>query len=117
MENIVEKQGYSNFVLADQLLISTENGFAHSRIQAIQIVDESSYTVMWNRLEEHYEDQGAILASIYQDLDNMKSVRNDSAKAIVDFADELESIHENLFHLSPEHPQKVDVNRVDKLVH
>ena len=116
-KNIVEKQGYSNFVLADQLLISTENGFAHSRIQAIQIVDESSYTVMWNRLEEHYEDQGAILASIYQDLDNMKSVRNDSAKAIVDFADELESIHENLFHLSPEHPQKVDVNRVDKLVH
>ena len=114
--NVVEMQGYSKFFLAQQLWLSVEKGFAGDLVKAVTIRDDGSYQLMWDRLEEYYKDQGAVIASLYNDLDGLKSVKNDVARDVIKFANELELIHESLHSVSPEHPKKIDVNRVDRLV-
>lgn len=111
----VEPQGYSPFYLAQQLRQSCKSGMAADLIRAITIKDHTSYELMWNRLENFYSDQGAVLASLYADLDALKPCRNDGAKEVIKFVNDLELVHELLHSISPEHPRKIDVNRVDKL--
>ena len=77
----VEPQGYSPFYLAQQLKQSCKSGMAVDLIRAITIKDHTSYELMWSRLENFYSDQGAVLASLYADLDALKPCRNDGAKS------------------------------------
>ena len=116
-KNIVEPQGYSQFFLAQQLLKSVEKGtIAADLVRAVTLRDESSYQLMWNRLLEYFQDQGAVLATLYNDLDSLKPVKNDEPREIIKLANELELIHESLFSISSDHPKKINVNRNDRLV-
>ena len=69
---------------------------------------------MWNRLESHYQDQGAVLRSLIRDLEDLK-LKSEKNRDIVKYVNELEVIYESLYSISPEHPKKVNVNQVDKL--
>ena len=114
-QNIVEKQGFSAIHLAGQLYDSIKKGTALSLIKAITIKDATSYRIMWDRLEEYYSDTGAVLASLLQDLEELKSVRNAKNKDVIEFINDLELIHESLYSISEKHPERIDSNRVDRL--
>ena len=113
--NIVEKQGFNAIHLASILVSSVKRGTALSLIKAVTIKDETSYRIMWDRLEEYYSDTGAVLASLLQDLEELKSVRNAKNKDVIEFINDLELIHESLYSISEKHPERIDSNRVDRL--
>ena len=114
-KNIVEHSGFSKFVLANQLLTSCKGGFAHDLIKSVDIDSSEAYDKMWVRLNEYYEDTGALLSSLYRDLDRLKPVTTESVKDLIHFCNELEYIVQSLNSISPQHVEKVPVNIVDKL--
>ena len=114
-KNIVENSGFSKFVLANQLLSSCKGGFAHDLIKSVDIDSVEAYDKMWVRLTEYYGDTGALLSSLYRDLERLKPVTTESVKDLIHFCNELEYIVQSLSSISPQHVEKVPVNIVDKL--
>ena len=112
--NIIEAQGYSGKNLAEQLLQCVK-GEAYRRIQAVAIVDDSSYITMWNRLLQLYTDPGTLLGWVNNQLGDFKPVREGNHEEIVYFANELERIHSDLYQIDPSFPAKIQTNKVDEL--
>jgi len=115
-ENIILRQGYSNYVLAQQLALAVKGTFAEDLIKAVELNSNSSYGIMMSRLKEFYEDTGSLLASLYSELDGMRSVKTGTPREIISYVNDIEGIHEKLYSLDKLFPDKVDVNKVDQLV-
>lgn len=113
-KNIVEAQGFSGKNLAEQLLQCVK-GEAYKRIQAVIIVDDSSYITMWNRLLKLYTDPGTLLGWVYKQLEEFKPVRVGNHEEIVAFANDLEKIHSDLYQIDPSFPGRIIANKVDEL--
>ena len=114
--NIIEHQGFSNFVLAQQLKLAVKSSFAEQLIKAIEITSEDSYHYMWQRLANYYEDISALITALNNELGNLKSVRQGGPRDIIDFVNSVEIVHEKLYSLSEDYPARLEVSKIDRLV-
>ena len=113
-KNIVEAQGFSGKNLAEQLLECVK-GEAYNRIQAVIIVDDTSYITMWNRLLRLYTDPGTLLSWVYRQLEDFKQVHEGNHQEIVTFANDLEKIYSDLFQIDESFPGRIIANKIDEL--
>ena len=115
-KNIIEKQGFSNFVLAHQLKLAVKGGYGEKVLMALEVRNEESYGLMMDRLNEYYGDSGALVDSLHQELDGLKSVTDDDPHRIVDFANKVELIYARLESISTDLTRSVAVYQVDRVI-
>ena len=115
-KNIIEKQGFSNFVLAHQLKLAVKGGYGEKVLMALEVRNEESYGLMMDRLDEYYGDSGALVDSLHQELDGLKSVTDDDPHRIVDFANKVELIYARLESISTDLTRSVAVYQVDRVI-
>jgi hypothetical protein len=112
--NVCETQGFSGKNLAEQLLTCVK-GEAYNRIKAVVIEDDSSYTVMWDRLLRLYTDPASLLSWVYMQFDDFKPVHAGNPQEIVTFANDVEKIYSDLYQIDSSYPSKIISNKVDDL--
>ena len=99
--------------LASQLRILVKGGKAESLLANISITGPEAVDLMWGRLREYYEDTATSVDEILRKLNNLKPVKPEDYKALVEFADKIEGCYTQLSTLHQ--LESISMREVDQL--
>ena len=111
-KELAENAGLGEVALAFELKRNVR-GAAKERIQNIYASRPEAYTMIWNRLEEYYDDPSAAVQSALGELNKLKVVHEGDHKALVRFVDTVEGVHAQLEEI--ELVDSVSLREVDSM--
>ena len=98
-KSMAESASYNKTALAHELENSVK-GEAKHRIKSVFVTKPEAYDIMWEKLECHYGDTTASVQAALEDLQRLKTVKEEDYKALVELVDEVESAYSQLEELN-----------------